>query len=102
MPKENPENQPTFSIGDVGAHATVQQGQYQRLYQSGMSGTLADLGPLLERFDMLRSKIASDPKLDDATKSLSEQKIEAMQKAISSVDQDPKCETQNYLQIWAA
>ena len=89
MPKPKSEKESTFSMGDVGPHATVQQGHHQTIAQIRGGSASDDLATILTSLDSLRRHLAASPHADAATKALSDKKIQALEEALKSADEDP-------------
>lgn len=79
----------TFQIGDVGAHARVQQGENLQWIEAGQ-GASPEAAELARRFSDLLGRLGADPGLDEDSRQLSLQKTEEVAKSLATVQQSPQ------------
>lgn len=77
----------SYSIGNVGAHARVAQGE-NISWVEGLAA-LPDGAALRQQFDGLLSRIAEHPGLDDDTRELAQSKATAVAEGLAQVQSAP-------------
>jgi hypothetical protein len=92
MDEQSEPNGPTsrsYSIGNVGAHARVQQGEHLTWTETSLVNT-EDWALVDQAFQALAQRIFGSPDLDDDTRTLSIEKVHAVADSLATADEAPE------------
>ena len=86
--KSSPTGGKSYHIGDVGAHARVQQGEYLTMIEQTFAKT-PEGDDLAQQFKALIDKIAKHPELDDDTRDLAMEKTQKVAEGLANAKESP-------------
>src|SRR4051794_39155378 len=79
---------PSYHIGNVGAGARIQQGEYLSWTESTFGGVPGG-DELRARFEDLASRLVASPDLDEASTELALEKTQALAEGLEAAPSDP-------------
>jgi len=86
--KSEPTGGESYHIGDVGAHARVQQGKYLTMIEKSFADTVNG-DDLKKQFKELIGKLAESPELDEEMKDLSMEQTHSVAEALAKAKESP-------------